>query len=1410
MSKNKLLFGMEEEPTFGLQNDSSDVNISECSTCKDFTTQCIKTYRCLQCYQIPLLKLKYNENKISIICPNKHEVELVLSNYINQNKKQLNNIICSNCSIPYESKKKYKYCPDCQLIFCKNCLKIHKKKFNEKHKPISIKKMDTICNIHKLYFNFYCFSCNKNICNECLKFHKINNHDIINFNDIILSKDDIILLRNILINEHKIIDEAIDIFNKSIISLEKKFNDIINHKKQILLFKSNLIDIYEYKESNFQCIENINKLFFYNKHFKFEADRNELDTLFELFHYLNYVDNPQNCCDFQNFKKLKKKYYNDNNNLYNIDTDNYNFNSLNFKNNGLNTYNKLINKPTDTTNILSNEDVFKGRIRENNKKDECNVFFSDNNIVTHSFKKDGIPLDETYKLRKSNNYNETKIIKKNLKINENGLSNENIKLIIDDDNKDIYYPHIFNTEYPNHKKSLNIKKNKSLKTNSRKSNNKCKNKKNLYSQISTKNANVNNGITFFDFNIQNDNVLKTEDDIKNNGNNDNNNINISSNNNKNINNSNKNSNKDNNDNNIIKHIVKLNNIISEINLKSNKININTKNDYKNQMRTSENRFSLPKMKNIQYNLFNSPNSRNIVNRNNSEKNNGFAQSEKKSLNLIYKIEESPRKKENSIEQKHIKTFSIDEKDNNQQKIKNSNKNTSTEINNKKFIPVEAESSNMYEVDYSNENNYKNLINNFYKKDKKIKEKNRLIYNNSNKNVNASCGKQEISIIKNQENKKNNNIQFKESGYTELNYSLPLTMTTCNNNILSKFEIDLSQQPKKYRKKYIGNYNNIFNKPISTDSKIKKFKIINKDQIRNKSKQNNISTITTNTFNSSLDYSKHHKGISIQTYEDNSVKLENNNDNNYNSNDDENHSIQLGEKYIFTKNNYINEKEDIRDNDKKSKKKKLKKKKTKKSLAFNNINNEYNYDFENRLSNENIILNNKNNNENIDVISDNEKKFINYDNNNENKDINNNDDFVNVNVNELYHINIANSVYKKIHQKSKSVEELEKCPLNNINNDNNIEINLNKYNSLKTKKKLANKKAVQKKKSYDNIIFQRNHLSHKRINSTNNFLFTEKTNSMKLINGISCIQEITPEIFCVGDLIGVIKIFDLLKYKKLQNIKEHNGTINSLFLLHDGTILSASADRTMKKIKLINQYKDYFIQFIFTGYENFIFKGIELKKGYKILSCSWDEVLFLWKREDNLLKKSYKDENYVNNLKFNRGEIVLDILEFNIDIFVTLSDKNIKFWNTEDISEIKTINNSKGNCINNSLCKLNDEILIVMFNYEIQIINVKKYEIINTVEIGHGILNNILKLDDGSILITEDINTDSFCEFYIRQYIFEENELIYISNKKEKYKKTNKNDNREIKAIIQFSNGSIVEGICSENNGKVCGDIFFYS
>ena len=89
------------------------------------------------------------------------------------------------------------------------------------------------------------------------------------------------------------------------------------------------------------------------------------------------------------------------------------------------------------------------------------------------------------------------------------------------------------------------------------------------------------------------------------------------------------------------------------------------------------------------------------------------------------------------------------------------------------------------------------------------------------------------------------------------------------------------------------------------------------------------------------------------------------------------------------------------------------------------------------------------------------------------------------------------------------------------------------------------------------------------------------------------------------------------------------------------------------------------------------------------------------------------------------------------------------------------------------------------------------------------LSCITKLNDGSILIAEDINTDNYSIFYLRQYIIEDNELIYLTYKKDKFKKTNKNNDKEIRALLQFSNGIIAEGISGEFNGSDSGDIYFY-
>ena len=348
-------------------------------------------------------------------------------------------------------------------------------------------------------------------------------------------------------------------------------------------------------------------------------------------------------------------------------------------------------------------------------------------------------------------------------------------------------------------------------------------------------------------------------------------------------------------------------------------------------------------------------------------------------------------------------------------------------------------------------------------------------------------------------------------------------------------------------------------------------------------------------------------------------------------------------------------------------------------------------------------------------------------------------------------------------------------------------------SKKKKKKLSlteiNTRKIQRSNSFD-ILRQ----------TTPELETTIKINSMKFENGINCLLDFSKQIFCAGNLIGDIKIIEKKSYKEIQTIREHNGTINSLFKLSDGAILSSSADKLMKKIRLTKNYLYYDIEFVFDGYYNYVFKGIELFNR-KIISCSWDDKLYLWEEENN--------NQYQNSLKFNENQRVEDILEISKDKFASVSDSELKIWNSNNMAQLHSIKLQKGIVTPNSLCKINDEILISIFYHAIHLIDLNNYSLINTIIMDQGNLSCITKLNDGSILIAEDLNTDNHSIFYLKQYILEGDELQYISYKKDKFYKSNKNNDKEIRALIQFSDGIIAQGISGEYNGKDSGDIFFY-
>ena len=59
---------------------------------------------------------------------------------------------------------------------------------------IQIFLIDSYCDIHNELFKSYCFNCHKNICEICEDNHK--NHNVINFEEILLDNEELIEKKN--------------------------------------------------------------------------------------------------------------------------------------------------------------------------------------------------------------------------------------------------------------------------------------------------------------------------------------------------------------------------------------------------------------------------------------------------------------------------------------------------------------------------------------------------------------------------------------------------------------------------------------------------------------------------------------------------------------------------------------------------------------------------------------------------------------------------------------------------------------------------------------------------------------------------------------------------------------------------------------------------------------------------------------------------------------------------------------------------------------------------------------------------------------------------------------------------------------------------------------------------------------
>ena len=143
-------------------------------------------YRCPNCFNIPFISVKDNENKVTIDCLQGHHTEMLFSEYMNPDfQKGIYKFNCGQCSANKNSKKIMKICYECQKILCKDCISLHNKN-NANHHLSTLDKIDVVCPIHKQKYSYYCVQCKKNLCDECMK-NKTDKHQLIMFNNINLN-----------------------------------------------------------------------------------------------------------------------------------------------------------------------------------------------------------------------------------------------------------------------------------------------------------------------------------------------------------------------------------------------------------------------------------------------------------------------------------------------------------------------------------------------------------------------------------------------------------------------------------------------------------------------------------------------------------------------------------------------------------------------------------------------------------------------------------------------------------------------------------------------------------------------------------------------------------------------------------------------------------------------------------------------------------------------------------------------------------------------------------------------------------------------------------------------------------------------------------------------------------------------
>ena len=428
-------------------------------------------FRCQNCFSIYRIKiiLSYPESYVNLHCKCSTSQTSIKAFMTELTKGPKMKVICCQCL--KKDEKTYSYCNDCNHIYCNKCIK----KSHFTHVYISTVKSDFYCVFHpKDNFSHFCKNCEMNLCLKCIgnKIHK--NHDVVDFEKILMKKNE----REYLKEKYNLVQEKLA-FNtelanlvskkmkkedaEKILSLEKVNTEQNKLILELVKFFTYLYDTSKLKNYNIivNFVDNINlnvdKFELCDKNVKIEELMKKLENYFKK-DYIIVSNNNQNdkdkseknCNNSQNINKQIK------NNINKEKEKDKNNNILNSNKNEKKSENKNIDKKCNN----KNNELFKDK--KINEEKNKNIFdikenkltktntINNKKIKTNEIINNNFTLDKTdtifkNKKGKNNDYNDKKneysqtpkinekIIKKTEKekiitINETKNNKENIKI----------------------------------------------------------------------------------------------------------------------------------------------------------------------------------------------------------------------------------------------------------------------------------------------------------------------------------------------------------------------------------------------------------------------------------------------------------------------------------------------------------------------------------------------------------------------------------------------------------------------------------------------------------------------------------------------------------------------------------------------------------------------------------------------------------------------------------------------------------------------------------------------------------------------------------------------------------------------------------------------------------------------